>query len=65
VTRQAQEGSNLIPLFFGILGGIVAYIGVKDDDKKMANNLLMFGVVWTIILIGIYLCILAVVLTQY
>jgi len=52
----------LIPLFFGILGGIVAYIGVKDDDKEMANNLLIFGIVWTIVLIGIYLYILAVVL---
>ena len=51
----------LVPLFFGILGGIVAYIGVKDDDKEMANNLLIFGIVWTIILIGIYLYILAVV----
>lgn len=52
----------LIPLFFGILGGIVAYVGVKDDDKDMANNLLIFGLVWTIILVIIYLYNLAVVL---
>ena len=55
----------LIPLFFGILGGIVAYVGVKDDDKEMANNLLLFGIIWTLILIGIYFYILTVVLIPY
>ena len=55
----------LVPFFFGILGGIVAYIGVKNDDKEMANNLLILGIIWTIILTSIYLYISAVVLTQY
>ena len=43
----------LVPLFFGIIGGIVAYIGVKDDDKEMATNLLIFGIIWTLILFAI------------
>jgi hypothetical protein len=43
----------LVPLFFGIIGGIVAYIGVKDDDEEMATNLLIFGIVWTLILFAI------------
>lgn len=40
----------LVPFFFGIIGGIVAYVGVRSDDEDMAFNLLMFGIVWTVIL---------------
>ena len=39
-----------VPFFFGILGGIIAYVGVKNEDQDMANNLLTFGVVWTFVL---------------
>ena len=49
----------LVPFFFGIIGGIVAYVGTKDDDEGMANNLLLFGIGWSIVLIIIYLAILA------
>ena len=40
----------LVPFFFGIIGGIIAYVGVKDEDEDMANGLLLFGIVWSIIL---------------
>lgn len=33
----------LVPFFFSILGGIVAYVAVKDDDKGMAEGLLSLG----------------------
>jgi uncharacterized membrane protein len=39
----------LLPLFFGILGGIVAYFAVKKRNPKTAKKLLLFGVVMTII----------------
>jgi hypothetical protein len=38
----------LVPLFFGIFGGIVAYVAVKDDDKQMAESLLGLGIVVTV-----------------
>ena len=44
----------LVPFFFGIIGGIVGYVGVKDEDQKMAADLLIFGIFWTIILVFIY-----------
>lgn len=34
----------LVPFFFGIIGGIVSYVGVKDDDENMAATLLFFGI---------------------
>ena len=43
----------LVPLFFGLLGGIVGYVGVKNEDKGMANNLLNLGIIMTVIDIGI------------
>jgi len=44
----------LVPFFFGILGGIVGYVGVKDEDRGMADGLLLFGALWSIILYAIY-----------
>ena len=45
----------LVPLFFGILGGIIAWAVTKDKDPKRARNLLIFGLVWTLVpvLIGL------------
>ena len=43
-----------VPFFFGILGGLVGYVATKDDDKDMANGLLLFGAIWSIILYIFY-----------
>jgi uncharacterized membrane protein YvbJ len=40
-----------IALILPILGGIIGYFAVRKDDAKMANNLLLFGIlVWVAIL---------------
>jgi hypothetical protein len=44
----------LIPFFFGLVGGIIAYVGTKDEDEEMAYSLLLFGIIWTIVLIVAY-----------
>jgi hypothetical protein len=47
----------LVPIFFALIGGIVAYVGLKDEDEDMANTCLIFGFVvsalW--ILLGVIL----------
>ena len=40
----------LVPFFFGIIGGLVGYVAVKDDDKDMSQNLLILGIVMTVVL---------------
>ncbi len=55
----------LVPFFFGIIGGIVAYVGTKDEDEGMATNLLLFGIVWSIVLIIIYLAMLASIFSRF
>ena len=53
----------LVPFFFGIIGGIIAYVGTKDEDRGMADSLLIFGIIWTIILAMAYFAILSSILS--
>jgi hypothetical protein len=44
--RDAPSGLwYLVPIFFSILGGLIAYIAVKDRDDGMAGTCLALGVV--------------------
>lgn len=45
----------LVPFFFGLLGGLVGYIGTRDRDEDMAQSLLIFGIAWSVILFLIVL----------
>lgn len=35
----------LLPVAFNILGGIVAYFAIRDDDPKKARSCLLLGIV--------------------
>jgi RNA polymerase subunit RPABC4/transcription elongation factor Spt4 len=48
--KKPSNGWYLLPLLFGLIGGLIAYVGTKDEDKDMANNLLIFGLIWSIVL---------------
>jgi len=39
----------LVPLFFGIIGGLIAYVAVKDEDREMAKTLLHASIIWSVI----------------
>lgn len=39
----------LVPFFFGIIGGIIAWAVNKDRDPSRARNLLIFGLVWSVV----------------
>lgn len=68
LTDENQEKPTslwyLVPFFFGIIGGIVGYVGTKDEDRDMADGLLIFGIFWTIILGIAYYAILASILSR-
>lgn len=44
----------IVPLLFGIIGGLLGYIGVKDQDKEMAGNVIVVGIGMTIFYIIAY-----------
>ena len=59
IMEEVIEGPSflwyLVPFLFGILGGIVGYVAVKDKDENMAFGLLLFGIFWTVIGSVLYL----------
>ena len=47
--KNPSKGWYLLPIFFGILGGLVMYFIVRDDNKQMAKNGLILSVILTIV----------------
>ena len=50
--KARQERSRvwyLMPIFFAIVGGIIAYFALKNDNKKLAKNCLWLGIIFTIL----------------
>ena len=45
----------LLPIFFNIIGGVIAYFVIKDDDPKRAKNCLWLGIILTAISLAILL----------
>ena len=43
--RQRSALWYLAPLLFSIIGGIIAYLVIKDDDPKKAKNCLIIGLI--------------------
>lgn len=35
----------LLPIFFSVIGGLIAYFVLKEDDPKLAKNCLILGLV--------------------
>ena len=60
VTEKEKPTSllYLVPIFMGLLGGILMYIAVKDQNQEMANAGMFVGVFITIIGITFYAIIL-------
>ncbi len=48
----------LLPIFLGLIGGIIAYFVLRQDDPKKAINCLYLGIVLAIIGIMINLLVL-------
>jgi CDP-diglyceride synthetase len=47
--RKRSRWWFLLPIFFSVVGGIIAYFVLKDDDKRLAKNCLYLGILLTVI----------------
>jgi len=45
----------LLPIFFNVIGGVIAYFIIKDDDPSKAKNCLWLGIILFVIPIIIFL----------
>ena len=39
----------LVPIFFGLIGGIIAYFAIRRDDPQKARKCLWLGIILTAI----------------
>lgn len=52
--RTRSRWWYLLPIFFQIIGGVIAYFILRNDDPKKAKNCLWLGIVLTAIKIGFF-----------
>lgn len=45
----------LLPILFNIIGGVIAYFVIKDDDPSKAKNCLWLGIILFAISIALFL----------
>jgi len=45
IEKEVDNTWYLVPLLFGLLGGIIAYVATKDDDNEKAVSFIMFGAI--------------------
>lgn len=44
----------LLPILFNVIGGVIAYFIIKDDDPCKAQNCLLLGIILTAISVAIF-----------
>ena len=43
--KQRSNWWYLLPIFFGIVGGIIAYFAIRKDDREKAKKCIYLGLV--------------------
>ena len=55
---EVRKRSNLwflLPIFFNVIGGVIAYFIIKDDDPRKAKNCLWLCIILTAISFAIFM----------
>ena len=63
MTHPERPRSNawyLLPIFIGMIGGIIGYLAIRKDDPQKAKNciyigivMMVIGVIFNVILLGV------------
>ena len=65
--QPEKERSNwwyLVPIFLGLIGGIVAYFALRNDDRRKAKNCPFLGIILGVIGITVNLLFLTSGITE-
>jgi len=47
--RPRSNWWYLLPIFFSLIGGIIAYFAIRHDDQRKAKKCLYLGIILTMI----------------
>ena len=47
--KQRSNWWYLLPIFFGIIGGIIAYFAIRKDDRTKAKKCLYLGLILLVV----------------
>lgn len=53
--QRRSRAWYLLPIFLGIVGGVIAYFVLRQDDNQLAKNCLYLGTALTVIHIALTL----------
>jgi len=62
--RQRSNWWYLLPIFLGIIGAIIAYFALRNDDRRKAKNCLFLGIILGVIGITVNLLFLTSGITE-
>ena len=48
-TQRRSRAWYLLPIFLGVVGGVIAYFVLRQDDSSLAKNCLYLGIALTVI----------------
>lgn len=49
--EEVSDTWYIVPFFFGVIGGLIAWVANKDRNPVKARNFLIFGIFWSIVLV--------------
>lgn len=47
-SKRPSKAWYLLPIFLSIIGGLIMYFVLRNEDRKMARNGLILGVILTV-----------------
>ncbi|HET8719695.1 MAG TPA: hypothetical protein VFM64_01725 [Candidatus Nitrosotenuis sp.] len=53
-SRRRSGWWFLLPILFNVIGGVIAYFVIREDDPKRARDCLLLGVILTAISIAVF-----------
>ena len=58
--RPRSNAWYLLPIFIGMIGGIIGYLAIRKDDPQKAKNciyigivMMIIGIIFNVILLGV------------
>ena len=58
--RHRSNAWYLLPIFIGMIGGIIGYLAIRKDDPQKAKNciyigivMMVIGIIFNVILLGV------------